>query len=166
MPVAVESKRNYDFLLAEEGESREIIIGPPRSMRPGQLLNAFGLEALIPVEIAAILLKSTTDTGLLQENLVIARNAEVNDGYLVYGAMNPAAVNARLAQLGIIARPAPLPPSGFMALDGGDNGDGGNALAIVRTPLPGALGSGFGLQLQLFGRAVGIWFGWKRRQPP
>lgn len=124
-----------DFLLSEaEGyRSREVITIPQGDtpMPVGSLVTMAGAAATAAT-VDAILMYPADPRGGAVRVTAIARDAEVNDAYLVYGALAQAAVNTRLGTLGIIVRPGVLAQSIVTPSSGEDldsRGDAGNALA-------------------------------------
>lgn len=101
--------RTLDFLLNEANgyRSRDVIQvpqAPPPGMWPGSFVDATGGPAATAGAITGILAYATNPADGPYNQTVIARDAEVTDAYLHYGALDPVAVNARLATLGIIVR--------------------------------------------------------------
>jgi hypothetical protein len=107
-----QSPRTLDFLLSEaQGDrSRDVIqVTGPTGLWPGSLVDATGVAAATPAAIVGILAYATNPVDGPYNQTVIARDAEVIDAYLVYGALDPVATNAQLATLGIVVRAAVLP---------------------------------------------------------
>jgi hypothetical protein len=117
-----QDKRVANFLVSEANlyRSREIITIPEGAdwLSPGALLTMAGASAAAG-NVAAILMYPTDPTRGPVQAVVIARDAEVNDAYLLYGGLDRAAVNASLAEHGIIVRPGVLSQSIVSPADAG-----------------------------------------------
>jgi hypothetical protein len=102
-----EGPRNIDFLLSEANPSRSRgVITLPQGDEPrlpGSFVAADGSPATA-ANIVGILLYGYRPVDGPVDAAVLLRDAEVTDAYLMYGALAPAAVNARLETLGIIVR--------------------------------------------------------------
>jgi hypothetical protein len=112
--------RSLDFVLSEamSYRSRDVIQIPQGAagLWAGSFVDATGAPAATEAAIAGILCYSVNPTDGPVNATIIARDAEVTDAYLQYGALVPATVNTHLATLGIIVRSAVLrnvPPPGF-----------------------------------------------------
>jgi hypothetical protein len=84
------------------------------AMQPGMLLTAGGVIAATDTTIQFVLLQSVPARSVgtpAIPALVLARDAEVNDAYLLYGGVAVGAANTRLSALNIIVRPGVLPQS-------------------------------------------------------
>ena len=101
--------RTLDFLLNEaNGErSRDVMQvpqAPPPGLWPGSFVDITGAPAATAGAIVGILCYATNPADGPVNVTVIARDAEVTDAYLHYGALDPVAVNTQLATKGIIVR--------------------------------------------------------------
>ena len=112
--------RTLAFLNSEavSYRSREVIQVPQGSVSlwPGSFVDATGAPAATAGVIAGINCYAVNPNDGPVNVTCIVRDAEVTDAYLMYGALDPTAVNARLATLGIIVRQGVLPntrPGGF-----------------------------------------------------
>jgi hypothetical protein len=112
--------RTADFLISEapSSQSREVVQVPQGAVPlfPGSFVQASGAPATTTANITGIVLYATNPVDGPVNQVIIARNAEVRDAYLMYGALDPVATATRLATLGIIVRQAVLPntrPGGF-----------------------------------------------------
>jgi hypothetical protein len=103
----LEDKRVADFLVSEANlyRSREVVTIPEGAepLSPGMLVTMAGAAATAG-DVEAILMYPVDPRFGAVPAVVIARDAEVNDAYLIYGGLDRAAVNARLAEAGIIVR--------------------------------------------------------------
>jgi hypothetical protein len=85
------------------------------AMQPGQVLLANGMPVPASGAGTQYILLQPYAGRLAAEPvapaLVLARDAEVNDAYIVYAPSNAGAVNPLLAALNIIVRPGVLPQS-------------------------------------------------------
>jgi hypothetical protein len=81
------------------------------ALEPGTLLGAGGSLGPTAPNVAMILLQALPARTAPMPALVLARDAEVNDAYIIYGGLASGAVNGTLAGLGIIVRPGVLPQS-------------------------------------------------------
>jgi head decoration protein D len=117
-----EEKWVADFLVSEANlyRSREVITIPEGAdgLSPGALLTMAGASATA-ANAEAVLMYPTDPTRGPVQAVVIARDAEVNDAYLLYGDLDRAAVNASLAKHGIIVRPGVLSQSIVSPADAG-----------------------------------------------
>lgn len=115
MAILQEAKWTADFVvsLARGNRSLETLIVPQgeASLQPGALLAADGTAAGAAGDIAGILWALTDPSGGPVRVTIVARDAEVNDAYLVYGEIAREAANTALAQLGIIVRAGVLAQS-------------------------------------------------------
>ena len=118
--IIEEAKWVADFIIseAEGSRSRDVVTIPQGDalVLPGTLLDASGAPAGAAAEAAAILVGQADNNPLDPRAgpvraVAIARDAEVNDAYLVYGEMARDAVNQALAEHGIIVREGVLPQS-------------------------------------------------------
>jgi hypothetical protein len=107
--------RTGDFLLSAAVSYRALdVIQIPQGavgMWPGTFITAAGapIAAAGEATIAGILVYAVNPVDGPVNATVITRDAEVIDAYLMYGTLDPVAVNAQLATLGIIVRAAVLP---------------------------------------------------------
>ena len=103
----VEDKRVADFLVSEANlyRSRDVVTIPEGAepLQPGMLVTMAGAAATAG-DVEAILMYPVDPRFGAVPAVVIARDAEVNDAYLLYGELDRQAVNARLAEAGIIVR--------------------------------------------------------------
>lgn len=111
MAFIMEGSRPLEMIASEAngGRSREAVrlTGGvpliPGTFLAGELGGDFSI-ASNPASITAILLYPADPRDAPVDVAVLARDCEVNDAYLVYGTMDPAAVNAALRERGIIVR--------------------------------------------------------------
>ena len=111
-PPISEMPAALGFLLSEANwqRSREKMTAPQGTvLLPGDFVTETGTKATAAGSVAAISAYAYDASQGPVDIAVIARDAEVTDAYLLYGEMDPAAVNTQLATLGIIVREGVLP---------------------------------------------------------
>lgn len=103
-----------DFLVSEANlyRSREVITIPqgPDPLLVGSLVTLAGAVATAGNADAILMYPVDPRSGPVRVTAVV-RDAEVNDAYLVYGTLDQAAVNERLATHNIIVRPGVMAQS-------------------------------------------------------
>jgi Bacteriophage lambda head decoration protein D len=102
-----------DFIISDSGNLSYDVIQLPQGaagLWPGTFITAAGVPVAAAGEatIAGITCYAYNVTDGPVNATVLTRDAEVVDAYLQYGALDVAAVNTRLAALGIIVRPGVL----------------------------------------------------------
>jgi hypothetical protein len=100
-----------DFLISEANlyRSRETITVPQGAaiLRPGTLLTLAGASATAANADGLLMFAVDPRRGPVR-GVLVARDAEVRDANILYGALDRAAVNARLATRNILVRAAVL----------------------------------------------------------
>jgi hypothetical protein len=104
---------DWAFLLTEANgyRSRESItlVQSPNPWLPGTFITADGEMATTAAEIQGILAAGCNTVTGPRMATVIVRDAEVNDAYLMFNALDPKLVAAELIKTGILLRQAVLP---------------------------------------------------------
>lgn len=104
---------DWRFLLSRANSSRAMdaitLIQRDEPWLPGMFVTAAGDEAALAADIDAILCAGTSTKAGPRSATVVTRDAEVEDAYLIYGAMVVKDVHERLSQLAIIVRQGVLP---------------------------------------------------------
>jgi len=112
--LLAQGKWKYDFLVTEANlyRARDVITVPiGNEMIPGDFVAADGTKATAPAQIVGIFCDYVNTIDGPRDALLVTRDAEVGDGYLMYGTMDAGQVADQLATLGIIVRPTVLPSS-------------------------------------------------------
>lgn len=116
-----EGKRPFDFLVTEATlyRSRGVITIPQgtRLLVPGDFITAAGEPATAPADIFGIVCYYVATEDGHRDAVIICRDAEVRDAFLMYRGMDAGEVAAQLETRGIIVRAAVLAQSMQMGFD-------------------------------------------------
>jgi hypothetical protein len=96
--------RSFDVITLPGGEGAQVL-------QPGDFVTADGSKASAAGDIIGISMRAYDPTDGPVDAVLVTRDAEVTDAYLLYGELDAAEVNAALKEHGIIVRAAVLPES-------------------------------------------------------